>query len=66
MTHNHGFVEPAGASKAFSLHLNGDNYDYTMAYAREHDVTRNRAINMIIAEHAQAQTRKAKRNGAKS
>jgi len=61
MTHNQGFVEPAGASKAFSLHLNGDNYDYVMDYAKTHDVTRNRAVNMLIEEHSVATLRKTKR-----
>ena len=63
------FTEPSGASKTFSLHLNGGNYDYVMNYARVHDVTRNRAINLIIEAHAAEEARKAKRasrNGPKS
>jgi hypothetical protein len=61
MTHNQGFVEPAGASKAFSLHLNGDNYDYVMDYAKTHDVTRNRAVNMLIEEHCDTTAKRARR-----
>ena len=64
MTPTQGFVEPTGASKAFSLHLNGDNYDYVMTYAKAHNVTRNRAINLIIEDHARTVARRGKRHPA--
>lgn len=60
-TSRQGFVEPTGASKAFSLHLNGDNYDYVMAYAKTHNVRRNAAVNMLIEEHSAAAARKSRR-----
>lgn len=62
MTPTQGFVEPTGASKAFSLHLNGDNYDHVMAYAKTHNVTRNRAINLIIEDHSRNAERKNRRH----
>lgn len=59
------FSEPTGASKAFSLHLNGNNYDYVMNYAKTHNVTRNRAINLIIEDHANPpKVRRVKSNGS--
>lgn len=65
MTPTQGFVEPTGASKAFSLHLNGDNYDYVMNYAKTHNVTRNRAINLIIEHAAQPKPKRSRGNGDK-
>lgn len=66
MTPTQGFVEPTGASKAFSLHLNGDNYDYVMDYAKTHNVTRNRAINLIIEAAANpVKPKRVRSNGDK-
>ena len=57
------FVPPTGTAQVFSLHLNGANSDYVLDVARERDITRNRAVNVIIDEHRQAAERRARRNG---
>ena len=59
------YAPATGRSQLFSYHAPAGAYAYLIAYAEEHGVSRNKALTMIIDEHAEAAQKRASRNGRK-
>lgn len=59
------YVPPSGKAQLFSYHAPAGAYSYVIAFAEQHGVTRNRALTMIIEEHADAAEKAAARKNGK-